>query len=199
MKTPITTQPVRQSSAIDGFEKGRLFEQYVIQLFNQYNFKFAEWRMSQKLEDKLLLQDCGNPDLELIFSRHKNHHFAVECKWREKFVDGKIKWAHEHQIRSYKNFENQRRIPVFIAIGIGGEPSKPEKLFVTPLRNIEMYSEVYEADLIPYKRKPTRRFFYDTVQLKLFWFLNQKWLGFTSLAGPAMEMLIAFAAVLIFT
>jgi hypothetical protein len=168
MKTPITNRPVRQSSTLDPFEKGRLFEQYVIELFNEDNFKLSKWRRSQKHEDKLLLQDCNNPDLELIFGRYKKNAFAVECKWREKFIEGKITWANDYQICCYMNFENQRRIPVFVAIGIGGEPSKPERLFVTPLRNIEMYTEVYESDLIPYKRKPTSKFFYDTVQLNLF-------------------------------
>ncbi len=128
----------------------------------------TKWRKSEKLEDKILLQDCANPDLELIFSRYKKHHFAVECKWREKFIEGIITWASNNQIFSYLDFENRNRIPVFIAIGIGGEPSRPERLFVTPLRNIEMYSEIYEADLIPYKKRPTSKFFYDTVQLKLF-------------------------------
>jgi hypothetical protein len=137
-------------------------------LFNKDNFRLIKWRKSEKLQDRDLLQDCRNPDLELIFGKYRKHHFAVECKWRERFLEEKITWASNNQICSYQDFENQCRIPVFIAIGIGGEPSRPEKLFVTPLRNIEMYSEVYEADLIPYKRKPTNKFFYDTVQLKLF-------------------------------
>ena len=79
---------------------------------------------------------------------------------------GKIRWADEHQIRSYKMFQYQTRISVFVAIGIGGEPDNPEKLFVTPLNNIYMHSELYETDLIPFKRKPTSKFYYDT-QLSL--------------------------------
>jgi len=168
MKPQTTTQLVRQPLPLDSYEKGRLFEEYVIQLFNEDNFKVIKRRKSEKLEDRALLQDCANPDLELIFGRYSKHHFAVECKWRKKFIKGKITWASDYQICSYQDFENQCRIPVFIAIGIGGEPSRPERLFVTPLRNIEMYSEVYEADLILYNRKPTSKFFYDTVQLKLF-------------------------------
>lgn len=162
-----TTPPVWQYAALDSYKKGQLFEHYIIQLFNQDRVSLFKWRKSEKIEDKILLQDCLNPDLELIFSRHSQHHFAVECKWREKFTEGKIKWAHDHQIRAYQDFENRRRMPVFIAIGIGGDPSNPERLFVTPLRNLESSSEAYEANLIPYKRKPTRKFFYDTVQLNL--------------------------------
>lgn len=161
-------KPVRQPTPINSYEKGQLFEQYIINLFNQNSFELNNWRKSERHKDNVLLKDCANPDLELIFGRYKKYRFAVECKWREKFIEGKITWASNYQICSYLDFENRCRIPVFIAIGIGGEPSMPEKLFVTPLRNIEMFSEVYETDLIPYKRKPTRKFFYDTVQLKLF-------------------------------
>lgn len=168
MKPQTTTQHLRQPLPLDPYEKGSLFEEYVIRLFNEDNFKLIRRRKSEKLEDRALLQDCANPDLELIFGRHRKHHFAVECKWRKEFRKGKIEWANYNKIRTYKNFENKNSIPVFIVIGIGGEPSRPERLFVTPLRNIEMYSEVYEADLIPYNRKPSSKFFYDTVQLKLF-------------------------------
>jgi hypothetical protein len=168
MKTPTTVQHLQRPAAPDHFEKGWHFEQYVIQLFNKDNFHVHEWRKSEKLVDKVLLQDCANPDLEFIFSRKQKYHFAVECKWRKEFVKGKINWATYKQIDTYRNFENRNRIPVFIVIGIGGEPSSPERLFVTPLCNIELHSEVYETELIPYKRKPTSKFFFDTVQLKLF-------------------------------
>ncbi len=169
LKRPfITSHTPDPSTSSDSYKKGSLFEEYIIKLFNQDSFEIVKWRRSARLEDRILLEDCANPDLELVFSRHRKYHFAVECKWREKFVEGKITWATELQICSYRTFENRRRIPVFVAIGVGGEPSKPQRLFVTPLRNIEKYSAVYESDLIPYKRRPTNRFFYDTVQLKLF-------------------------------
>ena len=103
----------------------------------------------------------------MIFGRGK-YRFAIECKWRKKFNNGKITWASNRQICSYEDFENQERIPVFVAIGIGGEPDNHVKLFITPLRNICNSGEVYEQNLIPYSRKPTHKFYYDTIQLKLF-------------------------------
>jgi hypothetical protein len=160
VNTPIVT--------LDSFEKGRLFENYIIELFNKRYFRLLKWRKSEKANDILTLFDHFYPDLELIFAGAKKHKFAVECKWRKEFLYGKINWAKDRQIYSYEEFEYRFGIPVFIAIGIGGEPSNPEKLFVTPLQNISKYTEVYESDLIPYKRQPTHRFFYDTVQLKLF-------------------------------
>lgn len=160
-------QPAIKVYQPDSFEKGRLFEDYIIKLFNEKNFKLMKWRKAEKIIDKSFLFDHSNPDLELIFVGARKYRFAVECKWRSEFIKGKISWANDYQICSYEDFENRNRIPVFIAIGIGGESSKPAMLFVTPLCNISMYTEVYESDLIPYKRKPTHKFFYDPVQLRL--------------------------------
>lgn len=105
MSIDSSTPAAGQSVALDSYEKGKLFERFVIELFNEDNFKLVKWRMSEKLEDKLLLNDCANPDLEMIFSKHKTYRFAIECKWRERFIDEKITWASENQIRSYQDLE----------------------------------------------------------------------------------------------
>ena len=109
------------------------------------------------------------PDLEFAFCGKQNQsRFAIECKWRKQFVNGKIEWAKKHQIDNYLDYQNKNRIPVFIAIGVGGEPSLPEKLFVTPISNISQFPDVFEHQLIVYKRNTSHRFFYDAKQLKLF-------------------------------
>lgn len=153
----------------ESFKKGCLFERYVHELFNERNFKVSDWRSSIVISDKQLPRSYFLlPDFEFLFIRNKTHRFAVECKWRQEFIDGKIQWAEEDRIIIYNRYQRERNIKVFIAIGIGGLPSNPEKLFVTPLDVISKSSEVGESDLLPFKRKPTRRFFYDTVQLLLF-------------------------------
>lgn len=168
MNRIITHPASKQDHQPDSFEKGRLFEEYIIRLFNEKSFKVEKHRKSEKFPDGTFSLDHSYPDLELVFVGARRYRFAVECKWRKEFVDGRINWANSFQICSYEDFQNQKRIPVFIAIGIGGDPSNPEKLFVTPLCNISMYTDVYESDLIPYKRNPKHRFYYNTFQWKLF-------------------------------
>ncbi|RYY54704.1 MAG: hypothetical protein EOO09_13235 [Chitinophagaceae bacterium] len=158
----------RPSLNPDSFRKGLEFEKYVIGLFNKENFKLIKHREAKIMEGRLLTADLAYPDLEMIFGKYSKHPFAVECKWRKSFQEGKINLATDFQIHSYINFEKAYHIPVFIAIGIGGLPSSPECLFVTPLRNIENMTEVYETDLIPYKKEIGRRLFYHPVQMKLF-------------------------------
>ena len=159
-----------QSNLQDGFKKGQRFEQFIIKLFNDHFFHLKKWRASENFIGSSLPIDHWYPDLEmeLVFTREKKYRFAVECKWRKEFRDGKIDWASNDQICTYRKFQDQVRIPVFVAIGIGGEPDSPEKLFLTPLNSIHMYNGLYESNLIPFNRKPTRKFYYDASQLKLF-------------------------------
>jgi hypothetical protein len=167
----ITSYPSRpkQPHFYDNYEKGRLFEGSIKRLFNERNFRLDKWHESRRIVDHYIPVSFTYPDLELVFFiGRKQYRFAVECKWRQTFWNGKIDWAEPHQIDAYEYFQRQQRIPVFIAIGIGGSPSRPEKLFVTPLSHISHTTEVYESDLILYKRKPQHRLFYDAIQPKLF-------------------------------
>jgi len=149
-------------------EKGHAFEDYIVNLFNEQNFQLLNWRSDKIATNGVIPQSNSFPDLEYVFMGNKRHRFAVECKWRKRFIGGKIEWATHYQIQTYEKYEKENRIPVFIAIGVGGECSNPAKLFVTPLCNISKYTEVFESQLILYKRKPTQKFFYDTKQLRLF-------------------------------
>lgn len=169
MNSILTRNSRQQDSYQDNYEKGRAFEDFIIRLFNERSFHLKEWRKSEKFPDSNLPLDHADPDLEmeLVFSGARKYRFAVECKWRKEFRDGKIEWATSRQICTYEDFQRGYRIPVFVAIGVGGEPDNPEKLFVTPLDNIRDYTEVCESYLIPFRRRPTRRFFYDIRQLRL--------------------------------
>lgn len=162
-------QQQRLNDASDSYEKGALFETFITTLFNQKRFTLETWRKAQRITNGVYPFNMSYPDLQMVFVGKRQYRFAVECKWRKEFKGGKISWVNNYsQICIYEQFESRFRMPVFIAIGIGGTPSDPEKLYLTPLSNLGVATDVYESELIPYKRKPTHSFFYDTVQLKLF-------------------------------
>ncbi len=153
----------------DSFDKGFLFEKYITTLFNERKFKLETWRKSRKIQDNIYPIDMSYPDLELIFVHKRKFRFAVECKWRKQFFNGKIKWVNDYQsIVIYHEFQSRFLIPVFVAIGVGGLPDNPKQLFVTPLNQLGAKTDVYESELIPFNRKPSHRFFYDAIQLRLF-------------------------------
>lgn len=146
--------------SMNGFEKGRLFEQYITTLFNQQSFKLVAWRKSEKFIDRVMHPGHSNPDLEFKLFGKKKYHFAIECKWREKFIDDEIQWAEPHQIIIYNSFQRAYRIPVFVAIGVGGTPQAPEDLFIMPLYMISDTLFVRKERLLKYIRKPTRKFYF---------------------------------------
>jgi hypothetical protein len=107
----------------DNFENGYAFEEFITKLFNERSFRVKQWLKAGKRPDDLPWADLTNPDLqmELVFTGARKYRFAVECKWRRECIDGMIKWAEVPQIYNYERFQRETGIPVFMAIGVGGE------------------------------------------------------------------------------
>lgn len=164
----IVIPPAKQNPPQDYYEIGRLFEEFIKNLFNEKSFTLTKWREARKYHNNSIPGDHGYPDLEIMFGKSTKYKFAIECKWRSSFGTGEITWAKDYEIERYKEFARNTRMPVFVAIGIGGTSDNPEKLFVTPLYDIIDKTKIKESDLLVYKRKANRRFFYDTVQKELF-------------------------------
>lgn len=85
-------------------------------------------------------EDNQTPDLKF---RCEDYRFAIECKYRTAFIDGKIFWAENYQIKNYSRYQMIKSCRVFVAIGIGGEPEDPNEVFVVPL-NAMLFSVVTE-------------------------------------------------------
>jgi hypothetical protein len=105
----------------NSFETGQLFEKYIIQLFNQRFFTVQKWRKSELYPPGQMPSGHSGPDLEMILFGLRSNRFAVECKWRTQFYDDKLQWAEPHQLIRYQRFRESRRIPFFVAIGVGGD------------------------------------------------------------------------------
>jgi len=147
--------------------KGYLFEQFVVTLFDREYFTLLEWR-SDKCIDGIFQLTCQFPDLEFYFhSQSESLHFAVECKWRQYFTNGIVEWSKETQLANHKQFEKITQIPVFIVLGIGGYPNKPDEVYAIPLGEIDQTS-LHCMTLKPYQRKlPYERFFLNCSKLTL--------------------------------
>jgi hypothetical protein len=168
MNSIITAQTPRQYNDPDSLEKGIQFEDYIVTLFNKRNFRLIEWRSDKKASNGVRPESCTWPDLVFASLGRRKNYFAVECKWRRQFFDGGINWADNYKIEKYKRYQQEHMMPVLIAIGIGGHPSNPEYLFVTPLDHICMYPFVYRSMLIPFRRDSEYRFIDNVEQLELF-------------------------------
>lgn len=155
----------------DNKAKGDSFENYIVSLFNnEGHFKIVEWRGDKIADNGLYAQTNHLPDLVMSYKDQsgRQHEFAIECKWRKEFFNGQIEWAKTYQIKNYVEFKQKRRIPVFVAIGVGGSPASPEQLFVSEISNVSQYPTLYESFIKTYKRNPNHKFFYSPQQKLLY-------------------------------
>lgn len=117
--------------------KGREFEDYVLGLFNVEKdgpLILQEWQ-GDKILGSIKPENNSNPDF--VF-RYIDKEFAVECKWREKLsMDMSKDLFPPKKMEDYKTFSETRRMPVTIVLGVGGEPSNPERLYIIPLECVD--------------------------------------------------------------
>ena len=118
------------------FLKGREFEDYVLELFNlrdDNGFVLKEWQGDKTLGD-ICPENNRHPDF--VFD-YQGKAFAVECKWREKLPqDLRRDILPDEKVSIYQQFSAEKRIPVFIVLGVGGAPSSPELLYNIPLTEV---------------------------------------------------------------
>lgn len=147
-------------------KKGNDFEKYVVEKFSKKYFKLKEWA-GDKYVNGTYAETTLHPDLVLVFTlKGESRTFAVECKWRKSLYNGGIEFANTDQLARYKKFEKQQNIPVYIAVGTGGEASNPKYLSVIPLSEIE--TPFLSLDVLKkHNRNTEQNFFYDMESGKL--------------------------------
>ena len=147
-------------------KKGYDFEKFIVQKFNKKYFHIKEWA-GDKYVNGIYAETTTQPDLLLEFNlEHNTYLFSVECKWRHNLYEEGLEFAKEDQFNRYKNYEKTKKIPVFIAIGIGGKADSPKNLYIVPLKSLETNLIDLEK-LKKYKRNVYKDFYYDIKTKKL--------------------------------
>jgi hypothetical protein len=148
-------------------KNGDDFEKYIVKKFDKKYFNIKEWA-GDKYVNGVYAKTTLQPDILFEFSlKNQTVEFSVECKWRSKYYKKGIEFASSEQFKLYQDFEKNRNIPVFIAIGIGGKGENPEHLYIVPLKSIE--SNFITTDkLKDFEKKGNGNFFFDikTKELK---------------------------------
>jgi len=144
-------------------EKGIAFEKFIVSRFSKQQFKLLRWR-SDKYVSGIYASENKDPDLVFEYrSQTVSFRFAVECKWRSGFFEGNIQLAKAYQILNYHEFIFREKIPVFIALGIGGHPWMPVDLYLFQLTSLPA-GKIYldERFLMRFKRAiPNSNIYFD--------------------------------------
>ncbi len=115
-------------------EKGNRFEDYVIQRVGRLNGVRFIGKTADYHKNGISGKENMEPDLKFTF-RHQP--FAVECKWRSRFVDGKVQWAGDYQVKNYNRYAQQSQAPVYVCIGVGGNAEAPDAVYFVPLKALK--------------------------------------------------------------
>ena len=144
----------------DSVEKGDAFETYVVNLFSEEYFKISEWTSDiSRKHNRFVESDC-NPDLVMRYNyKNIDERFCIECKFRSNLYKGKLSWSNHSQIERYKNYANEKDLPVFIVIGLGGYPDNPDRMFCIPLEEAK-YPALYPSVFEKFERDAGKPFFY---------------------------------------
>lgn len=92
------------------------------------------------------------PDF-LYHCHRRGEQFWVEAKFRAATMEGKVEWCRYDQLMRYRRVHVDQ--DVFVAIGLGGRPDRPHRLFIVPLDALK-YTGVYLSVLEPFEVEPHR-------------------------------------------
>lgn len=111
--------------------KGREFEDYMLELLDiAHNDRLTlkEWRGDKSLPG---IYPEGNSAPDFVFE-YNGEPFAVECKWRNHLPkDIEKELLPPERLSSFQQFSTERRMPVYLLLGIGGLPNDPDSLYFT--------------------------------------------------------------------
>ncbi len=150
-----------ETAIIDQSKKsGDDFEKFVVKKFDTNFFKVKEWA-GDKYVDGVYAETTLQPDLIMeIKVGRKTAELAVECKWRRTLSNGGVTFATNEQLKRYKAFGKERDIPVFVALGLGGEGDNPDELFILPLNEMND-NFISHGALKKYFKNMDKDFYFD--------------------------------------
>jgi hypothetical protein len=112
-----------------GFE----FEKYMTNKLDPDRYKLLEWRT-----DKNKKYSLSTYSPNLVFERRNttdgDSRFAIECKYCNKFINDKVQLGKERLTEKFRQVANK---PLFIALGLGGMPSRPAEVYIVPVDRIQ--------------------------------------------------------------
>lgn len=61
---------------------------------------------------------------------------AIVCRWKEAFTAGRVEWARSFEMVKYRSYETETAVPLFIVIGVGGDPQSTGLISFIPLQAV---------------------------------------------------------------
>jgi len=122
----------------ESFKKGQKFENFTREvIFTADRYKLLKKTHDYTQNNSDFVQDTLEPDFKFECIETKKQ-FYVESKFRSWFYNGKLEIFSKAQFNRLKEINKVE--PVFILIGIDGEPDDPEYVCLVPMSDIKIPS-----------------------------------------------------------
>jgi hypothetical protein len=162
-KNLYSSKSISQVENYEAVQKGDEFERYVVDLFDEKYFTIVEWTTDSMRKHNRYVEADTRPDL-LIRYNLSGDEFYVECKYRSNLYENMLEWSTHEQMNRYFRFAYEKKLPFFVIMGLGGTPSKPDKMYCVPLQKIK-YPQLYQKFLIDFYHEPGKNFFWNGSRL----------------------------------
>jgi len=130
------------------FVTGDEFESFVRSaLYPQSDYDLLQRTHDYTANKNDYIETSKEPDFKFK-SRKNGAEFFVEAKYRSRFYKQAIEWCKPYQLKRYKAID--KKIPVFIVIGVGAVPKSPLHVYRIPLKDIK-YTNLYPSFLAKYE------------------------------------------------
>lgn len=123
------------------YHKGLLFEKFIINTkFPKNDWDLVDYTKDLHKKINRFIESDSNPDL-IFRKRLNNNIIAVECKYRSNYGNHKnwgqgIFW-NQKQGERYRKYSIEKNTPVYVSIGVGGNPRSPSTTSFIPLDIIQ--------------------------------------------------------------
>lgn len=146
-------------------EKGRAFENYTQNLFDSMYYTQLDKRSDNQHRGRFAASS-SYPDFEYRYEFKGSYAvFAVESKYRSKLYQDGVLLCKNYTFKKYKEFRENKKMKVFIFIGMYGDPNDPDELYLVDLD--ELQSPMIKVTELQKYKQPKGEFFWDSTTSKL--------------------------------
>ena len=132
----------------ESYVRGDEFERFIREkLFPKESYELLHKTPNYIENNHDFIESSKAPDFRLR-AKSNGIEFYVEAKFRSKYNNGSLEWCKPLQLKRYQEID--RTSPVLIAIGMGGHPHTPEKVFLIPVQHIK-FIKLYASFLQRYE------------------------------------------------
>lgn len=135
LKTPYPTEKAMKTSS---FKKGEDFEKFIeFNLFSINLFTLIHRTNNKNQNKERFAENTKLPDFK--FRSEKNlTEFYVEAKYRSRLnSNNQLDLMKESQFDRFNAIEYKEKTPIYLLVGLGGEPSDPNKIYLIPLKDFK--------------------------------------------------------------